>query len=67
MKIEELLSKECGVKQTVGSLQTEISALTQDSRKAEKGAVFFAVRGTSVDGHSYIDTAVQQGAAAVVC
>lgn len=67
MKIEELLSKECGVKQTVGSLQTEIGALTQDSRKAEKGGVFFAVRGTSVDGHSYIDTAVQKGAAAVVC
>ena len=27
----------------------------------------FAMRGTSLDGHSYIDMAVTQGAAAIIC
>ena len=38
-----------------------------DSRKCTDGSVFFAVRGTQVDGHDYIAKAIENGAKAVVC
>ena len=49
------------------SLDKEIQALRQDSRKVDRGDLFVAVRGTTVDGHSFIPQVVSQGAAAVVC
>ncbi len=45
----------------------EITALQYDSRKVEAGNCFFAIRGTQSDGHDYIDKAIEQGAAAIVC
>ena len=38
-----------------------------DSRKCGEGSVFFAVRGTQVDGHDYIGKAIENGAKAIVC
>lgn len=38
-----------------------------DSRKVQRGDVFVAERGVSVDGHAFISKAVEQGAAAIVC
>lgn len=38
-----------------------------DSRKCTEGSVFFALRGTQVDGHDYIEKAVENGAKTVVC
>ena len=38
-----------------------------DSRKCTEGSVFFAVRGTQVDGHDFIDKAIAGGARTVVC
>lgn len=37
-----------------------------DSRKVKEGQTFVAITGHTVDGHNYIDKAVQNGAAAVV-
>lgn len=51
----------------IGPAQQTITTLCFDSRQAAAGACFFAIRGTQVDGHSYIDQAVAQGASAVVC
>ena len=45
----------------------DIRALQYDSRKVEAGDCFFAIRGTQSDGHDYIDKAIEQGAAAIVC
>ena len=56
----------CGVLKTEGSLVTEISAVTDDSRKAAPGTMFVAVRGFSSDGHKYIASAIEKGAAAIV-
>ncbi|HWZ34778.1 MAG TPA: UDP-N-acetylmuramoyl-L-alanyl-D-glutamate--2,6-diaminopimelate ligase [Mucilaginibacter sp.] len=50
-----------------GASDVEISAVVFDSRKVVPGCLFVAVRGTQVDGHSYIEKAVEQGAAAVIC
>ena len=51
----------------VGHVQLEISSICNDSRKAVAGSLFIAVSGFSSDGHSYIATAVEKGACAVVC
>lgn len=50
-----------------GSADVEITAVVFDSRKVIPGSLFVAVRGTLVDGHNYIEQAVKQGAAAVIC
>ncbi len=50
-----------------GGTDIEVSALHFDSRKVEKGCVFFAIKGTTSDGHAFIPTAIEQGAVAVVC
>lgn len=49
-----------------GSLDTEITALTYDSRKAGPGIAFVAIRGTHADGHEYIAKAAGLGAAAII-
>lgn len=38
-----------------------------DSRRVEPASVFFAVKGSGVDGHAFIPQAVAAGARAVVC
>ena len=35
-------------------LDQEVSSVVIDSRKAEKGSLFVAIRGARVDGHSFI-------------
>lgn len=53
--------------QVVGPKNPEITSLTFDSRKVTPGAMFVAVRGTSVDGHSFIPLLEHSGVAAIVC
>lgn len=52
---------------TSGDMNIRISSVQFDSRKVEKGDLFVAVEGTQVDGHDYIDQAIKNGAAAIVC
>ena len=49
-----------------GNLDTEITGLTYDSRKAGPGIAFVAIRGTHADGHAFIPKAVELGAAAII-
>ena len=42
------------------------STFHTDSREVVQGGVFFALRGAEMDGHRFIDDAIQRGAAAVV-
>lgn len=53
--------------QCIGSTQQAIELLTFDSREAKKGAVFFAVKGTQVDGHQFIGEVIEKGCVAIVC
>lgn len=50
----------------VGPAQQEISSLQSDSRKVETGSLFVAICGIQVDGHKFIDKAIENGATAVV-
>ncbi len=64
--LKDILASVATIK-TEGDTSVQVSSLCIDSRKAEAGSVFIAVRGTVVDGHEFIDKAIAQGAVAVVC
>lgn len=53
--------------QTVGTTNLAVEGVFQDSRMVRKNGLFAAVKGTQVDGHAYIDKAIENGAMAVVC
>jgi len=38
-----------------------------DSRKVKKGQTFIAIKGLTVDGHDYIDKAIENGASEIIC
>jgi UDP-N-acetylmuramoyl-L-alanyl-D-glutamate--2,6-diaminopimelate ligase len=52
--------------QFVGCHDWEVSGCTADTRKLDPGQVFVAIRGERRDGHEFIATALEQGAAGVV-
>lgn len=54
------------VKATAGNLSSEAGAIRFDSRAVQGGDIFVAVRGVAVDGHSFIETAIEKGASAIV-
>jgi len=45
----------------------DIDFLTYDSRLVKSNTLFVAIKGTSTDGHKYIDKAIELGAVAIVC
>ncbi len=65
MKLRELL-KNIVVLAHTADLETNISAICYDSRKAEPGCLFVAVGGFATDGNRFIPMALEKGAAAVV-
>ena len=66
MILKELL-KDLAVKEVKGATDVEITDIQFDSRQAKAGTLFVAQPGTVVDGHDFIDKAIEAGAAAVVC
>ena len=53
--------KNCNVLNTVGDLNREVESIEFDSRKASKYSLFVCIKGYSVDGHSFIQKAYEQG------
>lgn len=66
MKLKDLL-KGIAVVESNADLEMEISGICYDSRTARPGELFAAVRGYESDGHRYIASAVEKGAACVLC
>ncbi|MHC4561247.1 MAG: UDP-N-acetylmuramoyl-L-alanyl-D-glutamate--2,6-diaminopimelate ligase [Planctomycetota bacterium] len=66
MRLAELLT-EADIQPASLSQDTTITALSADSRRAEPGVCFVAMRGAVHDGHEFIESAVAAGAVAVVC
>lgn len=66
MKLEGLISglRTVGVR---GSLDAVVTDIQIDSQKVSQGNLFVAMRGTRVDGHSFIGGAVKSGASVIVC
>jgi UDP-N-acetylmuramoyl-L-alanyl-D-glutamate--2,6-diaminopimelate ligase len=67
MKLTDLLARLTYTQAGASVEGIDITSLAQDSRRVERGSLFVAVRGTVVDGHQFIASAVESGAAAIVC
>ena len=52
---------------TTGDLKRRVTQIVFDSRKVEKGTAFVAVRGTQLDGHHFINRAIESGANSIIC
>ena len=65
MKLNKLLE---GIDYTIisGSTDIEISDICYDSRKVKVGSLFICLSGFNFDGHDYIDSAIENGAKAVL-
>ncbi len=49
-----------------GNLDKEILGIESDSRKIKEGYLFVAINGETVDGHKFINSAIANGASAVI-
>lgn len=67
MKLLKDILYKVSLRSVAGSAEVQVHDVQTDSRKVAKGACFVAVRGIHVDGHAFIEAAIQAGAVAIVC
>lgn len=65
MKLKEILVGIEGLK-VRGNLDLDITHLDKDSRNIKENGLFVAIKGFDTDGHEYVETAIKQGAKAVI-
>lgn len=66
MLLKELIKNIRPVK-IAGSTEADIKGVNIDSRRIGQGHLFVAMKGTQVDGHTFIEKAIGLGAVAVLC
>ena len=66
MILQDLLYK-VSIRSIKGNTNIEVKDLVIDSRKVKPGSCFIALKGTKTDGGSFIESAVENGAVAIVC
>ena len=54
-------------KNIVGNAEMTVSEIIIDSRKVSVGSMFVALKGTQVDGHTFIQKAIEMGAKSILC
>src|SRR3989338_4051894 len=47
-------------------LVKNIKGIAYDSNRVESGYCFVAIKGSHIDGHKFIDTAIKKGAAVII-
>ena len=67
MKLLKDILYKVSVNTIYGDTNLEISRIDFDSRAVKEGSLFVAQKGVSVDGHLFIDKAIQLGATSVIC
>ena len=65
MNLKQILSGLEGLK-AKGELDREVLTIENDSRNVKEGSMFFAIKGFSVDGTQFIDSAIQNGAKVIL-
>lgn len=65
-KLKDILYK-VAVNTVVGSTEVGVNQINFDSRKIVENDVFVAQKGVTVDGHNYIEKAIELGAKSIVC
>ncbi len=54
-------------KNIIGNAEIAVSEIIIDSRKVSAGSMFVALKGTQVDGHTFIQKAIKMGATSIFC
>ncbi|MCH2197575.1 MAG: UDP-N-acetylmuramoyl-L-alanyl-D-glutamate--2,6-diaminopimelate ligase [Flavobacteriales bacterium] len=67
MKLLKDILYKCRLTEAIGPMDITIEHITADSREVKGGTLFVAVKGTQVDGHKYIESAIKSGAIAIIC
>lgn len=67
MKILKDILYKVSVNAVYGDTNVKVAQVDFDSRKVVKDSLFVAQKGTSVDGHLYIDKAISLGATTIIC
>lgn len=65
MKLSEILNGISDLK-AKGNIDIDIEDIACDSRKVKTESLFVAIKGYDVDGHDYIEEAINKGAAAIL-
>ena len=65
-KLKDILYK-VAIDVMIGKPEVLLSKIEFDSRKVQRNDLFIALKGTIVDGHEYIDKAIDLGATVIVC
>jgi len=66
MKILSELLEDIPVLETHGNLDARVSSVSLSSKEIEPHAIFVAIKGNVVDGHSFIDEVIEKGATTIV-
>lgn len=66
MKLEKIMEN-INFNLIKGDIDVDITEIQYDSRKIKKGDAFFAIEGYKVDGHKFIQNAINNGAVAIIC
>jgi UDP-N-acetylmuramoyl-L-alanyl-D-glutamate--2,6-diaminopimelate ligase len=65
-KLKEILYK-VAIDGISGSTDIDVTHISIDSRTVEPGNMYVAIKGTQVDGHQFIDQAIELGARSIIC
>lgn len=66
MKLKDILQGLNVLKSTADE-NMEITGIAYDSRAVTPGSLFVAIKGLTSDGHRFISSAIEKGAAAILC
>ena len=67
MKILSQLTASLKKKTIFGNPEIMVSEIIIDSRKVTTGSMFVALKGTQIDGHTFIQKAIDRGAMSILC
>ena len=65
MELKKLLVGLEGIK-AKGDINVEITGIEKNSKEVKEGYLFIAIKGFSTDGHQYVESAIENGATAVM-
>ena len=65
MKLKEMLVGLEGLK-AKGDLDVEIKGISSNSKEVKEGDLFVAIKGFEVDGHKFVNDAIEKGASAII-
>lgn len=67
MKLLRDILYKVAIQEVHGTNELEVQGVTFDSRTVNSGFLYVALRGVQADGHSYIASAIEKGASAIIC